>query len=185
MNIRKMQKSDIPQAEHICLATANEKLKSDEKRKQATLLLYSRYYTRAALDSCFVLTDENDCAVGYILCAPSYKKYKKDFSQNELRALAKISPQAFFNGISCILGNRTYAKNYPAHMHIDILPEYQAKGYGGDLLAALFKHLKSNNIPGLMLIVDSQNLNAVKFYKKHGFKEIKALAGGIIMGVKL
>lgn len=185
MNIRKMLKSDIPQAEYICLATADKKLKCDEKQKQTTLLLYNRYYTRAALYSCFVLTDENDCAVGYILCAPSYKVYKKEFCKTELRKLTTISPQAFFNGISCVLGNMPYAKDYPAHMHIDILPEYQAKGYGGKLLSALCEHLKSSGVPGLMLIVDSKNFNAVKFYKKHGFKEIKALAGGIIMGVKL
>ncbi|MDE5985479.1 MAG: GNAT family N-acetyltransferase [Eubacterium sp.] len=185
MNIRKMLKSDIPKAEYICLATADAKLKCDEEQKQTTLLLYSKYYTRAALDSCFVLTDENDCAVGYILCAPSYKKYKKEFCKNELKELAKINPRAFFNGISCVLGNMPYAKDYPAHMHIDILPEFQAKGYGGILLTSLCEYLKSNGITGLMLIVDSKNFNAVKFYKKHGFKEIKALAGGIIMGVKL
>lgn len=185
MNIRKMRKDDIPRSEHICLETADKRLKNSEKQKQITLLLYNRYYTRAELDSCFVLTDESDCAVGYILCAPSCREYRKGFSGNELKSLAKAGIQAFFSGIACILGNMPYTKDYPAHMHIDILPEYQAKGYGGELLTALFRHLKSNSIPGLMLIVDRKNFNAIKFYKKHGFKTIKALAGGIIMGVKL
>lgn len=185
MNIRRMKESDIPQAEYICLETADKNLKNNEKQKQTTLLLYSRYYTRAERDSCFVLTDDKDCAVGYILCAPSYKNYKKGFFNNELKSLTKSGPQAFFNGIACILGNMPYAKNYPAHMHIDILPEYQAQGYGGKLLSVLVEHLKNNGISGLMLIVDSKNLNAIKFYKKHGFKAVKILAGGIIMGVKL
>lgn len=185
MNIRKMKESDIPQIEYICLETADKNLRQNEKQKQTTLLLYNRYYTRAERDSCFVLADDEDSAVGYILCAPSYKNYKKDFFNNELKALAKLGAQAFFSGIACILGNTPYAKDYPAHMHIDILPEYQAQGYGGKLLSALFEHLKNNNVSGLMLIVDRKNLSAIKFYKKHNFKVIKELAGGIIMGVKL
>lgn len=185
MQVRKMKKEDIPQLEHICLETADPKLISTEKEKEIILLLYNRYYTRAQADNCFVLADENDCAAGYIICAESCSEYIKGFCKNELKALVKISPQAFFSGCACILGNVPYAKQYPAHMHIDILPQYQAQGYGGKLLCALRENLQRKGISGLMLIVDSNKSNAVKFYKKNNFKEIKKFDDTIVMGVKL
>lgn len=185
MKVRKMTAVDIPQAEYICIETADEKLISSEEKKQTTLLLYNRYYTRAEIDNCFVLTDESDKTVGYILCAENYRQYKKDFLKNELRQLFKINLSAVFEGLACVMGNRIFAKNYPAHMHIDILPKYQGKGYGTMLLNTLIHHLKSKNIIALMLIVDSHNQNAVRFYKKNNFKQVKQLTNAIVMGVKL
>lgn len=185
MQVRKMTHKDIAQAEYICIKTADEKLISSEAKKQTTLLLYNRYYTRAEIDNCFVLTDENNKAVGYILCSENYEQYKKSFLKNEFRQLIKINPTAVFEGIGCVMANRAFSKDYPAHMHIDILPAYQGKGYGTMLLNALTRHLKSKNIKGFMLIVDSNNQNAVKFYKKNNFKEIKQLAGAKVMGIKL
>lgn len=185
MHIRKMTADDIPQAEYICIKTADEKLINSESKREITLLLYNKYYTRCEPENCFVLADNSDLAVGYILCAENYKRYKKSFYKNELKQLFKIKPSAVIEGISCVMGNRIFSKNYPAHMHIDILPEYQSKGYGTMLLTALTEQLKKKHISGLMLIVDSSNTNAVKFYRKNNFKNIKKLAGAIVMGVKL
>ena len=185
MPIRKMKYDDIPQAEYICIKTADNKLVCSETKQQTTLLLYSRYYTRAEIGSCFVIADEQDLAVGYILCAEDYRQYKKSFLKKELRQLIKINPSAIFEGIACVMGNRAFAKKYPAHMHIDILPEYQDKGFGTMLVNTLIRHLKNKNVKGLMLIVDSNNQNAVRFYKKNGFKEIRQLAGAKVMGMEL
>lgn len=76
IKIRPMLEKDKKAVEHICIVTAPPDFVCDEKKRERTLLLYNRYYTRIVKHS-FVAADENDNAVGYILCAPDYRKYKK------------------------------------------------------------------------------------------------------------
>jgi len=57
-------------------------------------------------------------------------------------------------------------KEYPAHLHIDIVPEFQRKGIGKKLIEHLEKYLKRMNIQGYHLEVDPKNIVGVSFYKK-------------------
>lgn len=63
-----------------------------------------------------------------------------------------------------------FLKEYPAHLHIDILPEYQRQGLGRKLMEALWAKLKDDGIPGVHLIMWSKNYEAKKFYLRIGFK---------------
>ena len=78
MHIRTLQEKDIAATEEICLKTAPASAVQSEKDKLYTLYMYNRYYTRAQKGACFVAADDKDRAVGYILCAPDYKKYLAD-----------------------------------------------------------------------------------------------------------
>ena len=59
-----------------------------------------------------------------------------------------------------------WIKEFPAHLHIDILANLQGKGAGKALMKRLFEHLKKNSVPGVHLGVDGANENAIGFYKK-------------------
>ena len=76
-------------------------------------------------------------------------------------------------------------KNYPAHLHIDILPLAQGKGYGRKLMETYLNQLRSQNIQGVHLIVSKNNQNAVGFYQQVGFQELKELEESIVFGQKL
>lgn len=179
--IRKMRKSDAPQVRKICLATADDSLKSTEKLEQSTLILYSDFYIRECTSHCFVATDENDKAVGYILCSPDYSQYKKSFKNIEMKKLRKLGIKYYFMGKGEMLSPRPHAKEYPAHLHIDILPEYQRQGLGHRLMNALIAQLKKDRIPGLILFVAPNNEKGINFYKKYGFIKLSNIA----MGMKL
>ena len=60
----------------------------------------------------------------------------------------------------------------PAHMHINILPEYQRQGWGRKLIGQAVKHLKENGLNGLWLGLHPKNTNARKFYSRVGFEQI-------------
>ena len=58
----------------------------------------------------------------------------------------------------------------PAHLHIDILPKYQGRGWGKTLMDAALEHLRRQNVGGVHLIMAEGNLRARKFYEeKCGF----------------
>lgn len=72
----------------------------------------------------------------------------------------------------------------PAHLHIDILPEYQRQGWGKRLIAEAVRFLKEEKgLDGLWLGLDPRNANAKKFYGRLGMTEIPD-APGLVMGLR-
>ena len=60
-------------------------------------------------------------------------------------------------------------EDYPAHFHVDILPEYQRMGMGGKMVDTLCAHLKQKGVKGVCLTCGPRNEKAMKFYEKHNF----------------
>lgn len=181
--IRKMRTEDRQAVEHICLATAPSVLNSTARMREYTLLLYNRYYTRTPKDS-FVAVNADDEPIGYILCAPDYEEYRKGFFENELKSIKKLGIVRFSSAKSEALAMKRWAADYPAHLHIDILPEYQHMGIGTKLMRSLLTHLKNEGVKGVMLTVSSTNKNGIAFYKKCGFTAVSHGAG-IVFAMRL
>ncbi len=59
--------------------------------------------------------------------------------------------------------------SYPAHLHINILPEFQRLGIGGRLMERFLGELQERAVPGVHLGTTSFNTKAVPFYLSHGF----------------
>ena len=78
-----------------------------------------------------------------------------------------------------------WVEDYPAHLHIDILPLAQKKGYGSKLITVFIKQLNYLNVKGVHLVVGKKNQNAIGFYKKVGFQQLKELEESIVFGKKL
>jgi len=60
----------------------------------------------------------------------------------------------------------------PAHMHINLLPEVQRRGWGKKLIGKAVDHLRGEGIGSVWLGLDKRNTSARKFYEKVGFKGI-------------
>jgi ribosomal protein S18 acetylase RimI-like enzyme len=58
---------------------------------------------------------------------------------------------------------------YPAHLHIDLLPELQGQGFGRKLMRTLLAELRRRGIPGVQLGFAPENANAGAFYARLGF----------------
>ena len=58
---------------------------------------------------------------------------------------------------------------FPAHLHIDILPEYHRQGIGTELITKLESHLRNRKCPGVHLGTSEQNTKAILFYESIGF----------------
>jgi ribosomal protein S18 acetylase RimI-like enzyme len=176
-------------------------------------LIYKRwgaYYFEECRDHCFVAADpESDRAVGVILCAPDTLMYQKIFNekyyksirmalkemkQNHPGAVTKYH-MAYYRRREGSLLNFTHPlkmkqiySEYPAHLHINIHPDFQRQGIGQLLVDRLLSHLKEKGIRGLHLIVAFNNQKGIGFYRKYGFSKLldifPAGKSGIIYGVK-
>ena len=63
---------------------------------------------------------------------------------------------------------------YPAHLHIDVLPDYQRRGYGRRLIETLLDALGRAGAGGVHLGVGTANVGAQEFYKRVGFDLVPA-----------
>ena len=53
------------------------------------------------------------------------------------------------------------------------------------MIQMLLDKLKSNGSKGVMLIVGTGNVKAIKFYKKNGFKVLRRIGEGTVMAKEL
>jgi len=67
---------------------------------------------------------------------------------------------------------------YPSHVHIDLLPGAQRRGYGRRMLARLIDTLRSRGSPGAHLGVSGLNRPAFVFYERLGFHELIRVGSG-------
>ncbi|HET7016532.1 MAG TPA: GNAT family N-acetyltransferase [Streptosporangiaceae bacterium] len=64
---------------------------------------------------------------------------------------------------------------YPSHLHINLMPPAQGRGYGRLLLQTLFAALRDAGSGGIFLGVPPANTRAIGFYHRMGFHEIPNL----------
>jgi len=62
--------------------------------------------------------------------------------------------------------------DYPAHLHVDLLPAAQGQGWGTNLIGRLRSELADVGVPGVYASLDPENVTAPGFYAKLGFTEL-------------
>lgn len=184
VTIRKYEAKDKENLRKICVATSGLSTKS-EKDLNFLYYMYNDYYAEREPDACFVVANDKDEAVGYILGAKDFDAYYETLSKYYLPKIKQLGLKYYIMAVSEIFVHKRQKKLYPAHLHIDILPEYQNCGAGSRLVSELKAYLKSCGISGICLSVGAANKGAVRFYKKNGFKVIHNSLGSKIMGCNL
>lgn len=184
LSIRKYQAKDKAAARRILIETSRLPVET-EKDIKLLELLYNDYYTEVEPEHCFVAADENDEAVGYIICAADYKKFRRTFMKFYLPEIKELGIKYYIQAVMDIMGHALYARKYPAHLHINVLPVCQGKGTGSDLMNSLKAELRNCGVKGLMLSCAADNDGAIRFYKRNGFRVLSVFSGGCMMAVDL
>jgi len=201
--IRKYQNPDCKDVLKICYKTGymGNDLESTGKFDDMKLFGYffCMYYLLYERDHCFVAVDkDNNCkVVGYIIGTLDTNIQirlfiKKMLIRIGLRILYTIwkYPDTFKN-IMNMLKNRTrkYTPkslycDYPAHFHINLLPEYQGMGIGMLLLTEFEVHVKGSAGKGIHLKTSNKNYNAIKFYEKNGYVKLLEFTDILWVGIE-
>ncbi|MBI5808766.1 MAG: GNAT family N-acetyltransferase [Ignavibacteriales bacterium] len=194
--IRSYKKSDLPGLYEICLKTGNSGKDATEFYKDPLLLgnFYSAPYAVIHPELTFILAD-NDIPVGYILGTNDselfYHKSEKEWfpplrkkyplpEENDNTPDAKIIRLIHKGHLP-----KSELLSYPAHLHIDILPEGQGQGMGRKLIDTFINKLIEMKVPALHLEVGKRNINAIKFYEKIGFQIIQEYEWSVAYGIIL
>lgn len=193
--IRPYHPCDLVDLYNICLKTGD--LGKDASTLCSDPNLFGHYYAApyAVLepDLCFILTGEG-VPMGYILGTRDSIAFRERCEQEWFPLLRERYPmpdpedESFQANIIRLIhiGRRIDEglENYPAHLHIDLLPTAQGGGHGRQLINTFTEQLKLLQVPALHLQVARQNSGAVKFYERVGFHIIHESPTAIAYGMK-
>jgi ribosomal protein S18 acetylase RimI-like enzyme len=201
INIRRAVLSDLPYFYEICLKTGDEG--KDASALFSDQYLIGHYYAAPYLvyqsGICFAAEFEYR-PQGYIIAVPDTASFGQWMEEQWLPPIRKHFQRPFPPArskkekeiIDCIherkfpvdISEQPWLTDYPAHLHIDLLPGIQGKGQGRVLIDTLFNELARKGVAGLHLGVSASNASAIAFYKKMGFTVLKEHDWGLTMGAK-
>jgi GNAT superfamily N-acetyltransferase len=141
-------------------------------------LLWAEQYLVHA-PSFALVADVGGCALGYVLAAPDTEAFETLLESEWWPPLRERYP---LPGDGTDVDRRLVAylhhpprtptsvtDRYPAHLHIDLLPELQGQGLGRRMIAAIEQRLAEAGCTGVHLGVDPRNEHAIGFYEHLGY----------------
>ncbi len=168
LTIRKYKKEDLDDVHFVCHNSEGP----EEVPDYLTGLFYNNtfcdYYIEHEPDNCFVLDDDGK-VVGYIISTEDFDRFKEIFDRDYLPRSDDYGDGRYEWASTAYNVPERFKEEYPAHFHINILPEYQRLGMGGKLMETLFDHLAKKGVKGVLLTCGPRNERAVNFYKKYNF----------------
>jgi len=200
ISIRRALESDEPDLSHICLLTGAAGASAESLHDHGELigLIYAIPYVKLPTTFGFVIVnDETSKVVGYVLGSFDTRAFEREAEKGWWPSLRVKYPLEGLGKISGTEADERCMKQFqempiapagciafsPAHLHIDILPEYQRQGWGKLLISRAMNYLKEENVEGVWVGLDPKNENARRFYQRLGFEDIND-APALNMGLR-
>ncbi|MFK3983362.1 GNAT family N-acetyltransferase [Micromonospora sp. NPDC050397] len=192
MRIRPYRSGDRNAVHDICIRTADAGEDASGSYANPGVLpdIFAHPYTWLEPDLAFVLDDDGQ-AVGYVLGTADTGAFVRRFRHDWLPRVAgrypdpagepgtpdEVMAHLLHTPERMILPELV---DYPAHLHIDVLPGYQRSGHGRSLIDTFTRAVRRAGAPGVHLGMVTVNHRARAFYDRLGFHVIEVADPGPI-----
>jgi ribosomal protein S18 acetylase RimI-like enzyme len=182
--IRDATPADAPQLHRICLVTGDAGQDATGLYTDGDLLgeVYVGPYLHLAPAVAALATAEDGSVLGYVLGTPDTRAFVAAAEARWWPGLRDRYPLGA-GGLHRTPADHALVElihhprapdpglvgTYPAHLHIDLLPEAQGQGLGRALIDWLLDRLSLLGAHGVHLGVDPRNTVAIAFYERLGF----------------
>jgi ribosomal protein S18 acetylase RimI-like enzyme len=196
-HIRRFRSGDEPALADICLRTADAGADAtglfhdDAIWAEIFVLPYVHRHPELA----FVVESEDGRVVGYIVGAADSDEFEDWFHDEWWPSHGARWPKpqvertrqdgTLIYAYSRRSGAEPYGREYPAHLHIDLLPEVQGRGWGRQLIETLVSALRERGVTGVHLAASTENVGAIAFYPRVGFTALPSHSGVQAFGMRL
>ena len=187
VEIRRYRPSDRSDVYDVCVRTAAAGGDATGIYSSDDLMpdVFAGPYLEFQPDFAFVV-DVGDRVAGYIIAAADTRAFVDRVRREWVPSFAAKYPEPSPADVPIVAMGLDPERmlvpevdDYPAHLHIDLLPELQGRGCGRALIDTLRAELARRGIRGLHLTMDPANLPARAFYDRLGFVELPSGALGI------
>ncbi|AOS63576.1 GNAT family N-acetyltransferase [Actinoalloteichus hymeniacidonis] len=182
--IRPYRTSDRDAVYDVCLRTADKGGDATGLYEDPELIsnAFAGPYLHLEPDLAFVL-DDGQRAVGYVIGTADTTRFASAFAREWLPLVTHRHPpppprpSTPDEEIRALLHHpermvHAALADYPAHLHIDLLPQAQRAGHGRALIATLFTALRARGVARVHLGMMPENRAARAFYDRLGFREL-------------
>jgi ribosomal protein S18 acetylase RimI-like enzyme len=191
--IRRYRETDLAAVYDICARTADAGQDTRGKYRSDDLMgdLFAGPYVYLEPEVAFVL-DGGDRAVGYIVGTPDTAAFARAYRDRWIPRLAdryRVPPQPPVSPDEQMLALHYRPERmlwpglaqYPAHLHIDLLPAFQGAGYGRALMATFCDAVSKTGAAGVHVTVVADNVPAIGFYRRLGFEPLAVADPGPVV----
>lgn len=195
--IRPFRAGDEPALAEICLKTGDggadaTGIFADDELWAAVFVLP---YVARHPDLAFVVETDDGRLAGYVVGTPDTRAFEEWFAEKwwprfearwprpEREVTRQDGTLVYAYGRRP--GAEPYGDDYPAHLHIDLLPELQGHGWGRRLIDTLTGALRERGVSGLHLVAGLENSGAIAFYTRLGFTPLDSHPGVQAFGLGL
>ncbi|MFJ2178347.1 GNAT family N-acetyltransferase [Streptomyces sp. NPDC087851] len=183
--VRPYRPEDLPALYDICVRTGHQGRDSRQRYPDHDLLpsIFAAPYAVLEPELTFVVDDGTGRAVGYVLGTADTAAFVTAFREVWLPPLTgrypvPTGPARTPSEEMIALLHRPERMvlpelaGYPAHLHIDLLPEAQRRGHGRALMHAFLGALRRQGVEAVHLSMSTANTPARAFYDRLGFQVI-------------
>ena len=178
--IRAYRPTDLDAVYDICVRTADAGGDARGQNSSDRLVgdIFAAPYVVLEPSVARILDDGRGNAVGYVVGTTDTAEFVRRYRQEWLPATAgrygDDPRDAFWLELHHHPERMLVPElaGYPAHLHIDLLPEWQGKGWGRGLISAFLAGLRAAGVPRVHLGMAEGNVSARSFYDRLGFTEI-------------
>jgi GNAT superfamily N-acetyltransferase len=192
--VRRYRDSDLEAIYEICVRTGDHGGDATAKFENPRLLadIFAGPYLYLEPSLAFVLPDGADRPVGYVLGTASTAGFVRAYREKWEPRLASRYPvptpdvpvgdagllEAFHQPERMLHAG---IDDFPAHLHIDILPSHQGGGNGRRLIETFMDAAAVAGAPGVHATVALANARAHGFYLRVGFKPLPIASDGPVV----
>ncbi|AEN08295.1 MULTISPECIES: GNAT family N-acetyltransferase [unclassified Streptomyces] len=184
-HVRPYRPDDREALAGICVRTADNGGDSSHLYPDPGLMpaLFAAPYAHLEPELTFVLDDGTGRAVGYVLGTADTRRFVDAFREHWIGRVTERfpeptgSPGTLTEEMTALLYRPERMvlpelDSYPAHLHIDLLPPWQRRGFGRKLMDAFLGALRDKGVAAVHLSMLTANTPARAFYDRLGFHEI-------------
>lgn len=182
--IRRYREADLAAVYDVCVRTADAGGDARGKHRTDDLMpdLFAGPYVFLEPEFAFVL-DDGRRAVGYVLGTPDTAAFARAYRERWIPRLAGRYPEPPAppaNPDDEMLALHYHPERmlwpglseYPAHLHIDLLPPFQGAGAGRAMMETFFAAVAEAGASGVHVVVLAANVRALGFYHRLGFRAL-------------
>jgi ribosomal protein S18 acetylase RimI-like enzyme len=189
--VRSYAPTDLDAVYDICVRTADAGGDARGHYSSDLLMgdLFAAPYVTLEPEHAYVLDDGAGRAVGYVLGTADTPRFVRRYRaewipRTEGRCPLPADPPVTPDDVMLALHHNPERMlvpelaAHPAHLHIDLLPQWQGRGWGRRLMARFLAGLHAAGVPSVHLGMLTSNVAAGRFYDRLGFTEVAVADAG-------
>lgn len=194
MEVRPYRPDDLRDLYDVCVRTGDAGGDATGQFSTDDLLpdIFLGPYLDLEPDLAFVV-DTGERAAGYVVGTADTARFVREHRRAWVPRFAATYPLADAPSDPeerlVLLGHRPETmldlvhEGYPAHLHIDLLPDVQGRGFGRVLIRTFLEALRERGVPGVHLGVSAENTSAIRFYERLGFVPLAPPGETVALGL--